>query len=300
VHLGELVKISISYVRELKKATSLAKTKLNVNHLSAVNSSKRAYSFSINNQPNNKPLLDLPYARSLSQFPDEKNTQQDVHKTLGAKIEEKEPTDKPLEAKKHIGWLSTISIAKTVTSHLNVDRKAKKDYAKANENVKSEHIGEDTKWDENQLSHLEGDELEVVNNNLQTHTFSKLNTHEEETKIKPFSAYSILTNDYLFSKRNQQRLLRMQENYIRVRNTSKVCYDMVTTNAKKLNKLIRKDSYQFVRQAMSLLLVVLGFFYFFVSIIVAFFRERKVYETFFNFFYDNIEINNPQTSAFPN
>ena len=129
--------------------------------------------------------------------------------------------------------------------------------------------------DEIQLSHLEGGEVEVENNNLQT--YSKLNTHEEETKIKPFSSYSILTNDYLFSKRNQQRLLRMQENYVRVRNTSKVCYDTVTTNAKKLNKLIRKDSYQFVRQAMSLFLVVLGFFYFFVSIIVAFFRERKVY-----------------------
>ena len=295
MHLGELVKISISYVRELKKATTLAKSKLNVNHLSAVNNSKRAYSFSINNQPNNKSLLDIPYDRSLSKFPDEKNTPQDVHKTL---IEEKEPADKPLETKKHIGWLSTISIAKTVTSHLNVDRKAKKDHVKANENVKSEHIDEDTKWDENQLCHLEGDEVEIENNNLQI--YSKLNTHEEETNIKPFCAYSILTNDYLFSKRNQQRLLRMQENYVRVRNTSKVCYDTVTTNAKKLNKLIRKDSYQFVRQAMSLLLVVLGFFYFFVSIIVAFFRERRVYETFFNFFYDNIEINNPQTNAFPN
>ena len=186
------------------------------------------------------------------------------------------------------------SIAKTVTSHLNNNQHKKQtleiEAQRANDNTQLENLIEESN-DEKLTQKIKDETNSPLNANL---------TEKQEKVIKPFCSYSILTNDYLFSKNTQQKLLRMQEKYIVVRDTSKVCYEVASRNIKKVHNLIRKDSFQFARQTASIHLVLFGLCYFFISLIVAFFRERKISETFFNFFFDNIEINNPQTTALPN
>jgi hypothetical protein len=269
-------------VRELKKSTALAKAKLNVSNVPLNN---RSHSLAYNS------LQTRPMIKSLSSVPKEKSLDLIDAQSFLSETSAKSTESLP-EPRKHLSWLSTISIAKTVTSHLNNNH-----LKKTNLEIE-DHRGND------QLENLveeSNDEktTQKINDETNSPLVSDL-TEKQEKVIKPFCSYSILTNDYLFSKKTQQKLLRMQEKYIVVRDTSKVCYECASRNIKKFHNLIRKDSFQFARQTASILLVLFGLCYFFISIIVAFFRERKISETFFNFFFDNIEINNPQTNALPN
>ena len=267
-----------------KKSTTLAKAKLNVSNVPINN---RSHYFACNS------LYSRPIIKLLSSVPNEKS--QDLIDTQSLLSETSAKSIESLpEPRMHLSWLSTISIAKTVTSHLNNNHHKKQtlelEAQGANDNSQLENLVEESN-DEKITQKIKDETNSPLVANL---------TEKQEKVIKPFCSYSILTNDYLFSKKTQQKLLRMQEKYIVVRDTSKVCYDVASRNIKKFHNLFRKDSFQFARQTVSILLVLFGLCYFFISIIVAFFRERKISETFFNFFFDNIEINNPQTTALPN
>ena len=116
MHLAELVNISISYVRELKNTTALATKQLNTIHLNdslsknlAVSNSNRSHSLINNQLLTNKSSSSFTLNKKL-------NKQYSEPKLEETKNENKDPE---IEPKKRIGWLSTISIAKTITSHLS-------------------------------------------------------------------------------------------------------------------------------------------------------------------------------------
>ena len=132
-------------------------------------------------------------------------------------------------------------------------------------------------------------------------------TNSEETfemnvqNISP-RVSSLLFNDYLFSKKSQEKFLKIQENYAKITEKSKECYNTARANFHKAKSLIQKDSFYCLRKITSFFLAIFCFFYFLIYIVVAFIIERgflSFSENFFNFFYNNIEINNPQSTALP-
>lgn len=261
--MSELFKITISYVKELKR--------------SLLNNSSNKFNTSRKDRSHHSA-----YKRSLTSY------------------ESLEISDKPETESKisPANWLATVSLVKSCSTQSYSNRKRNR-RSNVNNLISNEYTDEKlTKhdyYDDDNFSI--SDNLNLLKNASYTTSSSlqsadSLMKTDQDESIKTIDEINKLGNQeekkkIVDSKQSKLGELNKRLKSAFKRNMNK--YEYARDVCKQFVKLVQKDSYKRLRLVISAFLIVIAFLF----LLCALFRDVDLYEIAFNYFINNFEIKNP-------